>query len=304
MGDSRAPLPSLNALLAFESAARHGSFTRAAKELKVTQTAVSHQIKSLEAELGVSLFRRLPGRLELTREGQAWAAELSVVFQRLYDANDKLRRVAAYERQMVAISSIPSFCARWLVPRLGKFMALYPDIDVRISATEALVDFSREPFDLGIRYGSGGYTGLVSEKLYADHFVLVCNPALHRKRRRWLANDLLRETLITDDHPTALEHWLTRAGLRDLSRARCHRISDSSMLVEAAIRGQGMALARFSLAADELAAGHLVLPFPEAEPLPSGFAYYLVGPRENLRRPCVARFRDWIREQVQPLLEA
>src|SRR5690349_6790390 len=126
-------LPSLNALQAFEAAARHGSFTRAAGELGVTQTAVSHQVKSLEGELGVSLFRRSPRRLTLTAEGQAWSAELRSIFQRLRDANQRLRAVALAQRPVVAVTTIPSFGARWLVPRLGRFFARHPALDVHIS---------------------------------------------------------------------------------------------------------------------------------------------------------------------------
>ena len=135
------PLPSLNALLAFEVAARHNSFTRAAAELGVTQTAISHQVRALENELGTSLFRRSPQRLALTAEGQAWASELSVVFARLRDANQRLRGPRGSAREVVSVSIIPSFGSRWLVPRLGRFLLQQRDVEVRISASERLVDF-------------------------------------------------------------------------------------------------------------------------------------------------------------------
>src|SRR5262245_9328484 len=146
------PLPSLNALLAFEAAARHGSFTRAAAELGVTQTAISHQVRALEHDLGVALFRRSPQRIHLTPEGQAWATELSVVFARLREANRRLRAPRGSARDVVSVSIIPSFGARWLVPRLGRFLHEHRDVEVRISASERLVDFSVEAVDLGIRY--------------------------------------------------------------------------------------------------------------------------------------------------------
>src|SRR5882757_4461511 len=139
-------LPSLNALLVFETAARHGSFTRAAGELGVTQTAVSHQVKALEADLGVPLFRRSPRRLALTAEGQAWAAELRPLFQRLRETNLRLRAAVRAQRPIVAVTVIPSFGARWLVPRLGHFLAQNPDIDVHISPSAQLVDFGLETF--------------------------------------------------------------------------------------------------------------------------------------------------------------
>jgi LysR family transcriptional regulator, glycine cleavage system transcriptional activator len=155
--DARLPLPPLTALRAFEAAARHLSFTRAARELCVTQTAVSHQVKLLEAHLGARLFRRLPRRLALTRAGSAWASELSEIFARLHDANRRLRSHARPERPVVAVSVIPSFASRWLVPRLGAFMQAQPQLDVYISPSEHLVDFRIETFDLGIRYGTGSY---------------------------------------------------------------------------------------------------------------------------------------------------
>src|SRR6186997_2540117 len=137
-------LPSLNALRAFEAVARHMSFTRAARELSVTQTAVSHQVKQLEQELGVILFRRSPRQIALTGEGRAWAAELGEIFSRLEAANRRLRQKVRAVRPAVAVSVIPSFGSRWLVPRLGKFLEQHPEIDIRISASEKLVDFATE----------------------------------------------------------------------------------------------------------------------------------------------------------------
>src|SRR5688572_1125361 len=188
-------LPSLNALLAFEAAARQLSFTRAAAELGVTQTAVSHQIRGLEAELGTSLFRRSPQRLSLTNDGQAWAAELAVVFSRLREANRRLRQLQRSARPLVSVSIIPSFGSRWLVPRLGRFLTKHPDLDVRISASERLVDFGLEQVDIGIRYGLGHYPGLSSVKLADDAFVVVAAPELAAKHTVWTPEDLAAETL-------------------------------------------------------------------------------------------------------------
>jgi LysR family transcriptional regulator, glycine cleavage system transcriptional activator len=290
----RVPLPSLNALLAFEAAARHSSFTRAAAELGVTQTAVSHQVRALEHELGTALFHRSPQRISVTAEGQAWATELAVVFGRLRDANDRLRTARRSTRPVVSVSIIPSFGSRWLVPRLGRFLLSHADVDVRISATERLVDFALEPVDIGIRYGLGAYPGLVSTKLASDALVVVAAPALASKRKRWHARDLASETLIHDDYPDAWAHWF-RARQRAVPvRARLSQLTDSAMLVEAAVRAQGVALARWSLASDELELGRLRLLFPDVAPLPTGHSYYLVSPRENLRRKVVSAFRDWV----------
>lgn len=297
----RAQLPSLNALQAFEAAARHQSFTRAAGELGVTQTAVSHQVRALEIELGVPLFRRAHQRVSLTPEGRAWAAELGAVFERLRDANVKLRQPVPASRPAVTVSIIPSFGSRWLVPRLGRFLLQHREIDVRISATERLVDFGVEPVDIGIRYGLGGYTGVVSHKLAEDALVVVAAPALIEKRSRFRLKDLGAETLLHDDFPDAWARFFAAAGMDLPKRARQTELTDSSMVVEAAVRAQGIALARWSLVADELGLGRLRLLFPKVTPLPTGLAYYLVSPRENLRRKAVSAFRDWVLEEAKEL---
>jgi LysR family glycine cleavage system transcriptional activator len=285
------PLPPLGALRAFEVAARHLSFTRAAAELHVTQTAISHQIKQLEEHLGVPLFRREPRRIVLTPDGHAWAQELRAIFSRLHDANRRLRARRA-ERPVVAVSVIPSFGARWLVPRLGRFLARHAGIDVRISASEHLVDFAVEPIDVGIRYGSGAYPGLVVDKLADDALVVVCAPPLQRRLAR--PSDLARHVLLHDDDAGAWGRWLRARRVRGVDARRGTILTDSSMLVAAAVEGQGVALARRSLALDELAAGRLVLAFPHIRPAPTGRAYFLAAPRENYARPDVAAFRTWL----------
>src|SRR5437762_13757311 len=152
-------LPPLNALRSFEAAARQLSFTRAAQELHVTQTAVSHQMRVLEGHLGVKLFLRLPRRLALTftAEGQAYARELALVFERIGDATAALH--AQPRREILSVTTLPSLAARWLVPRLGRFVRQHPLIDLRLQTTERPVDFAREPVDVGIRYGYGRYAG-------------------------------------------------------------------------------------------------------------------------------------------------
>jgi LysR family glycine cleavage system transcriptional activator len=300
-GERPDPLPSLNALLVFEVAARHSSFTRAARELGVTQTAVSHQIRALELSLDAELFRRTPRGITLTVEGERWAAELTVVFTRLREANARLRRPRDATRPAVSVTIIPSFGTRWLVPRLGRFLAGHPEVDVRISATERLVDLTAEPIDVGIRYGTGSYPGLVTSKLADDAMVVVAAPSLASKHPTWRLADLDRETLLSDDHPDAWQEWF-RARSRGLpARPRRSELTDSSMLVEAAVRGQGIGLARWSLAADELELGRLVLLFPKLPALATGRAYYLVSSRVSLRRPPVSAFRDWVLAEAQSL---
>ena len=299
--DAAAPLPSLNALQAFESAARHASFTRAARELGVTQAAVSHQVRSLEHELGTSLFRRGPRGVALTEDGERWALELTAVFSQLRDANARLRQPREAPRPAVSLSIVPSFAARWLVPRLGRFLAGHPDVDVRVSASERLIDFGAEPVDIGIRYGGGKYPGLVTEKLADDALLAVAAPSVAAKHSRWSLTHLSAETLLHDDFPDAWGRWFAARSRTLPPRARRSQLTDSSMLVEAAVRGQGIGLARWSLAMDELELGRLVLPFPDVPPLPTGLAYYVVAPRERLRLAPVAAFRNWVLAEAQVL---
>jgi LysR family transcriptional regulator, glycine cleavage system transcriptional activator len=293
-------LPSLRGLTVFEAAARHLSFTEAARELSVSQTAVSHQIKALESELATALFRRSKRQVELTEDGRAWALELGEIFSRLHAVNRRLRQQPRPRRREVTLSVIPSFGTRWLVPRLGKFIDRQPDTELRISASERLVDLAAEGIDLGIRYGFGRYPGLVSEKLADDTWVVVCSPALLAKKPLKTPAELAQHVLLEDDAPDAWARWLAVNGARTV-KARRTELTDSGMLIEAALRGQGVGLARYSLAADDLAAGRLVLPFPKAAPLPTGLAYYLAAPRESLRRSVVAAFRDWLVDEAASL---
>lgn len=295
------PLPSLHGLRVFEATARHMSFTEAARELCISQTAVSHQIKALEGELGAPLFFRSPRRIELTDAGKAWALALGEVFSRLHAINRRLREPARTARPEVAVSIVPSFGARWLVPRLGRFLGRHPEVEVRISPSERLVDFAREGIDLGIRYGSGHYPGLVTEKLADDRWLVVAAPALLAERPLHRIADLERHVLLQDDAPDAWASWLAANGAATKLRARRNEIEDSSMLVECVLRGQGVGLARWSLCADELAAGRLCLPFPAAATVLTGLAYYVVTPRASLRSPAVAAFQRWVLEEAEAL---
>jgi LysR family glycine cleavage system transcriptional activator len=294
-------LPSLNALRVFEAAARYMSFTDASRELHITQTAVSHQVKALEGELGVALFRRGPRRVALTPVGRAWAAELGPIFAQLHAAHRKLRGASRRGHGEVALSILPSFASRWLVPRLGRFLDVHPHIELRISTAAHLVDFATEPVDLGIRYGNGRYPGLAVEKLAADAWVVVAAPSLLAKRHPRAPRDLRGELLLHDDAPEAWTSWLARQGVSGAALERHTEISDSSMLADAALRGQGIALARWSLIVDELATGRLQLVFPKLAPVLTGRAYYLAAPRENLRRPAVAAFWEWVRREAATL---
>jgi LysR family glycine cleavage system transcriptional activator len=287
------PLPPLSALRAFEVAARHMSFTKAADELSVSQTAISHHVRTLEELLGVPLFRRLSRSVELTEQGRAWARAVGEGFGRLYAANRELRRPRQKARPSVSVTVIPSFASRWLVPRLGGFIERHPDVDVRISPSAELVDLSASEMDLGVRYGPRRYPGLWSRELYADSWVVVCSPELRGLDRLRSVPDLARFVLLRDDTAGAWRDWFAARGVKS-DGERGLSMDDSSMLVEAAVQGQGVGLARLSLAADELARGRLIRPFPRVRPLPTGKHYCIAAARSPVQRPEVLAFRDWL----------
>ncbi len=289
-------LPPLNALRAFEAAARHLSFTRAAGELHVTQAAVSHQVKALEEHLGRKLFRRLNRALLLTDDGQAYLPSISRAFTLLNDAtNDLLTKQAPGP---LTVSALPSFAARWLVPRLGRFRQIRPDIDLRIDPSAELSDFAGGDVDVGIRYGRGKYPGMRADWLMTEDIFPVCSPALlegpHPLRD---PRDLQHQVLLHDDGHGDWRTWLLAAGVDRVDPARGPIFTDSSMLIQAAMAAQGVALARGVVAADELAAGRLVRPFTLS--LSTAYAYYLVCPVNTAEQPKIAAFRDWLLDEAR-----
>ncbi|MFQ5993919.1 MAG: transcriptional regulator GcvA [Acidiferrobacterales bacterium] len=290
-------LPPLNALRAFAAAGRHLSFSRAAQELHVTPAAVSHQIKALEDYLGVSLFQRLNKALRLTEAGQACLPGVREGFERLSDAVEAVK--AREAQRPLTVSVAPSFAAKWLVPRLDRFRESHPGIDVRIDATHRLVDLAREDVDFGIRYGTGQYPGMHVERLLAEEVFPVCSPRLlHRAHPLRLPADLRWHTLLHVARPVHDEMepdwrmWLHAAGVDNVDAARGPQFSIASMAVQAAIEGQGVALAGRVLVTDDLVAGRLVRPFDLGFPV--SFAYYLVCPTAGAEKQRVIAFREWL----------
>jgi LysR family glycine cleavage system transcriptional activator len=294
-------LPPLNALRAFEAAARHLSFTRAADELHVTQTAISHQIKGLEERLGVRLFRRLPRGLLLTEEAQRYLPPVRDAFDQIAAATEQLAAGGSGGR--LTVSVLPSFAAKWLVPRLGRFRAAHPDVDLRISASSQLVDFARDDVDVGIRMGRGAYPGLRVDRLFGESMVPVCSPELlrgpHPLRR---PEDLRHHVLLHDDDHAGWQLWLELAGVEGVDARRGPIFTDSGMVVEAAAEGQGVALARSVLAAGDLAAGRLVRPFEVS--VPHDLAYYLVSPEATAEQTRIRAFRAWLLAEARDQAEA
>ena len=287
-------LPPLNALRAFEAAGRHLSFSRAADELNVTPGAVSQQIKLLEDTVGAPLFVRDPRGLQLTEAGGAALPSLSDGFDRLAAAARLMTERTGPRR--VTVSAAPSFASKWLVPRLDRFQAEHPDTDVYVHADMALADFASGEADLAVRYGQGAYDGLESVRLMAERIVPVCAPGLITGDPPLKAPaDLARHTLLHDEgqgeDAPSWPMWLRAAGVA-ADGTRGPRFNQSSLAIEAAVAGKGVALAKSALAEADLVAARLVIPFDLATP--TDFAYWVVHPAAKAALPEVAAFKAWL----------
>lgn len=294
-------LPPLSALRAFEATARHLSFTRAADELFVTPAAISHQIHALEQDLGVRLFRRLNRSIELTASGRVLLPGLSQAFAEIHAS---LRRLRAHnDTGTLTVTASPSFAAKWLVLRLNRFQQRCPEIDVRISATDEVVDLTQGDFDIAIRYGTGRYPGLAVELLFTNEVFPACSPHLLAAGPPLRTpEDLRHHPLI---HDQAVERdplvptwamWLKAAGVKDIPASGGLSFNNMHLALDAAIAGHGVVLAYSTIAAADIAAGRLVRLFSLA--LPDQFAYYIVTAPGALERPKVRAFRDWLRGEA------
>jgi LysR family transcriptional regulator, glycine cleavage system transcriptional activator len=303
-GPMRAP-QHLNALRAFEAAARHLSYVAAADELNVTPAAVGQLVRGLEETLGVELFHRSqggPSRLVLTDAARAVLPDLQAGFDRLSAAVERIKD--ARSRVAVTVTVPPAFADKWLLPRVERFRTHCPDYDLRIDTNGRLVNFTAERIDVGIRYGGGRWPGLEATFLLRDAFFPVCSPALltgkHPIKR---AHDLKHHALI---HDTSMSFestfptwrgWLLNAGISDLDCERGLQINDSAAAIQAAIAGNGVALGRTTLVARDLAGQRLVRPF--GDDLPYDFAYYIVHKRDNGAAPAIAAFKAWLLAEAE-----
>ena len=303
-------LPPLNSLRAFEIAARHLSFRKAAEELHVTPAAISHQIKLLEEQLGVTLFRRLTRAIELTEVGRSFLPKLREGFENIAQA---VERVRAYGRaDALTVNVPPSFATKWLMPRLHRFVTANPDIDIRILASMRLMDTSRHDFpdeqmvdaDIDIRFGSGRYPHSRADLLFPVSLTPLCSPSLLKGMRPLSRPSDLRyhvllhdDTLYLSDGRPDWEQWLRAAGADGVDPVRGPHFNHSILGLEAAVDGLGVVLGIKELAAHDLAAGRLVAPFELS--LAMDAAYYLVSAEANAERPKVATFRNWLLEEAK-----
>ncbi len=292
-------LPSLNGLRAFEAAARHMSFTRAAAELNVTHSAISHQIRRLEEQLGLTLFIRGNRALELTREARDYLPSIRSAFEDLHRATARLRRADA--DGPLTVSTTTSLATKWLVLRVAAFQDANPGIEVRITTSTHLVDFRSEEVDIAVRYGHGVWPGLRADWLMAEHIFPVCSPALLNDARPLRSpEDLAHHTLL---HTTASREdwqlWLTAAGLpRSIAERRGMTFDQGFMAIQAAMEGLGVAMGRFHLVEADIAAGRLVALFDMV--LPQDAGYYVVTPEATADLPKIAKFRKWLIASATP----
>src|ERR1700759_398386 len=281
-------LPSLNGLKAFEAAARSESFTRAAEELNVTQGAVSHQVKALEETLGLKLFHRERQRLFLTEAGRDYLAVIRDAFDRIDVGTERL--LQRQERGVLTVSTSPDFAAKWLVNRLSRFTEKHPDVDLRVSATTHYVDFARDDVDVAIRHGDGNWPGFDVQRLYSERLFPVCSPKLVAGRNRIRkAADLLKFPLLRLEDTKNWTRLFEAAGVK-VTVGPGPVLNRASMLIDAAIDGQGIALARTALAAWDLINGRLVRPIDVS--LRMANTYWIVCPKAAAKVPKVATFRN------------
>jgi LysR family glycine cleavage system transcriptional activator len=297
-------LPSLTALRAFEAAARHESFTKAAQELFVTHAAISRQIRELETDLKLSLFRRTGRGVKLTEAGDAYARKITRAFDRIGEATRDL--AATRGRRDLIISVEVGLASAWLVPRLGRFQACHPDIDLILDASDALIDFRSSQAEIGIRCGTGRYPGLAAEEIVKLVAFPVVAPQLVDRIGLDKPEGLARTTLLHQDSKRWWGNYLAGVGVSTML-ADAGPTMSTHHAVEAAIAGQGVALGDNVIAADALLDGRLVRPFPSID---AGVAYFFVGPEGRKDSASVSSFKAWVfaemvetQERLAPMLD-
>ncbi|MGE4220701.1 MAG: transcriptional regulator GcvA, partial [Alphaproteobacteria bacterium] len=280
-------------LRAFEAVARSASVKAAALELHVTASAVSHQIQNLESDLGLRLFHRVNRRLVLTDAGEVYRSKVQPAFAALRQATAEMS--ARSSADAVTLATPPSFAERWLLPRLGRFLAAHPDVDLRVEATRRPAEYLDVPFDAVVRYGHGPWTGLPSRRLVGEHLVVLCAPGLLRGNGLREPADLARHTLIhSEQRLTGWSDWLRSRGLAAVKGTRNIRFSQSTHSLRAAAHGFGVVLENRMMAAEYCASGQLVEPFPELEPVDDGAAYYLTVRPDRADLPRVHALAQWL----------
>lgn len=293
----RRKIPSITALTAFEAAARHQSFTRAATELALTESAVSRQVAALEEQLGIKLFHRIKKRVTLTDAGQAYSSQVQQVLDRI--ERDALQ-IMAHEGagSILELAVLPAFASQWLIPQLGSFYAQHADVTINMSARTDVFLFNDTPFDAAIHFGDETWPGTQADYLFTEETVPVCKPGLLRKTRGVTARTLASYPLLhASTRPDDWRSWFLAAGIDDINAMKGPRFELHSMLISAARAGQGIALLPRFLVLEQLASGALTIPLDL--PLQNQKAYYLVYPESKRSSRPVALFREWLLAEAE-----
>lgn len=286
-------IPSLNALRAFVAVGKHGNLKKAAAELFVTSSALSHQINNLEEVLDAQLFNRSKAGFSLTQPGELIYADLAAAFEQINQALSKLGQQS--QEELLNVSMLSTFAMRWFIPRLSSFQKQHSDIEVRISTSIIQVDFSREDMDCAIRSGRGSWPGLHAEYLFTETFTPVCSPKLAESMKR--PSDLEKQTLLHARlRPDDWQVWLGTVGAGEIQPRHEQVFETRNFAIQAAVDGVGIAIVDPSLVAEEIKAGRLVIPFPQT--LADESAYYLVYPEKHASLPRIQAFQTWLLEQV------
>jgi LysR family glycine cleavage system transcriptional activator len=291
------PIRGFGALPSFAAAARHKSFTAAANDLGVTQAAISHQIRELEDQLEVKLFRRTSRAVALTPAGEVLRQAVDEAFEGISNAMERMKTA----KLRLRVTSAPSFASKWLVPRLDRFLAQSQDVDVFIDIQNGPVQLSQQEPHVAIQFGSAALPSHQVDRLQDEYVFPVCSPMLLKGKHRPLdARALLKHTLLDVEwHSQGAswpnwQSWLEAAGLSDVKPGKTVRFLHSALAIQAAVDGQGIALGETTVAADDLAAGRLIKPFDLALKQPPNLAYFVVCPKNAPAGSIERLFRDWL----------
>lgn len=290
-------LPSRSAMIAFEAAARHQSFTSAAAELTLTESAISRQIAALENQLGVKLFYRIKKRVTLTKAGLLYSQQVrSSLLQMEQDMNNIMSHGGA--REILELAVLPTFCSRWLIPRIGSFYQQYPDITINMSARSVIFLFKETPFDAALHFGQPNWPGTVADFLFTEDVVAVCKPELIPSGFLTAAEDILNYPLLhLTSRPDCWHHWSENAQISTVNSKQGAHYEYFSILISAACAGLGIALIPQFLITDELENKQLII--ASNIPMNSDDGYYLVYPEDNLSSNSLKKFRSWLVEEVK-----
>jgi LysR family glycine cleavage system transcriptional activator len=297
-------LPGTRALRTLAAAGRHLNFTRAADEVGLTPAAVSYQIKEIEEQLGIALFQRTSRTMRLTEAGRVLVDGAVEALETLGRAAGRARKLARGTSQL-RVTLDATFASKWLMPRIENFSKAHPEVELRFDISAELRDFDHDDIDIGVRFGSGRYPGLATDRLFENVIVPVCSPALLQSGKPIAEpRDLLAHRLVHIDWSRQgltwpnWRMWMAAAGVEDFDDGICVVFSDSSHVIQAALDGNAVALADFAMVAKDLSQGRLVRPFELGIRIPPEFAYFLAYPRASADDPRIVAFRSWILEEA------